>query len=683
MYISRIVFNIIKMATRFFNKIFSEEGNIISDKNTLRYWKNKIFYVIEVSIVTWVVPLIIYRAYMFYIRGSILYAIVEILAHIMVIIVITRKTLSIEFKKIFISVDLYCVSILVILTTGLIDGGMVCILASLILAGCLLEKKQILQGIIVNIIVFVTITALLIFGYFDGTNMEIDINIWVINVITTQLLGIIALFLMNTIYNGLENQNQLIKESKELLADSEIRYKAMIANIADVILILDERGVIKYNSPNLGGNSAWISEKISKSPLWETIHPEDLNAIQEFFQSLIERDGLKKTIETRHICENGMIRNVEVTAVNLIKDPNINGILINYHDITNRKTREDKILYLSNHDSLTGLYNRRFIEDETEKLDCDLQLPLSVITIDINGLKIINDSLGHEEGDKLLVTIAKILKSCCGEEDIVARVGGDEFNIVLPKTSSEVVSKIIERINSSCEEYNKKMANELYYISISIGSATKTDINESLDSIFKIAEDYMCNRKLLESRSFHSSVISSMKTALFEKSQETEEHAQRIVELSKSVGEAIGLTNQQFDELELFSTLHDIGKIGTDDQILNKPGKLTDLEWIEMKKHSEVGYRIAMASPELMPIAEYILSHHERFDGKGYPQGLAGEEIPLLSRILGVADAYDAMTEDRAYRKGMLKEEAISEIIKNSGTQFDPVIAKIFVGIVA
>jgi HD-GYP domain-containing protein (c-di-GMP phosphodiesterase class II) len=125
--------------------------------------------------------------------------------------------------------------------------------------------------------------------------------------------------------------------------------------------------------------------------------------------------------------------------------------------------------------------------------------------------------------------------------------------------------------------------------------------------------------------------------------------------------------------------LHDIGKIGIDNSILNKPGKLSKNEWEIMKKHSEIGYRIAMSSPELEPIAEYILAHHERWDGNGYPQGLKGEEIPLLSRILAVVDSYDAMTEDRVYRKAMTHQAAIEEIKKNAGTQFDPNIAQIFI----
>jgi len=180
-------------------------------------------------------------------------------------------------------------------------------------------------------------------------------------------------------------------------------------------------------------------------------------------------------------------------------------------------------------------------------------------------------------------------------------------------------------------------------------------------------------------KSMHSSIISSIQATLFEKSHETQEHAERLVELSKSLGKALSLTDKQMKKLALLSTLHDIGKMSIDDQILSKPGKLTDEEWSEMKQHPEIGYRIAQASPDLRSIADYILSHHERWDGAGYPQGLRGESIPLLSRILLVVDAYDAMTQDKHYRKAMSRKAAITEIMKNAGTQFDFKISKIFV----
>jgi diguanylate cyclase (GGDEF)-like protein/PAS domain S-box-containing protein len=679
---NKVVFNIVEIAKSFFYKMLFEDQNSITNKDSLKYWKNRIFHIVAVLMLTCGAPLFFYGSYMFYSQGEIVYAIVEVFIYIIIAIVITRKSLSVRFRKFFITLALYFISLLLLITTGLMGAGMVCVFSSLMLTGCMLEKKQTLQVITINIIIFIAITVLLMQGYFDGTPMEIYKTVWIINVTTAQTCGIALLFVMNTIYTGLENQTQLIKKSRESLIASEIKHKSMIANISDVIVIVDENGVIKYNSPNLEQRFGWTSEDIYNKPLWEEIHPEDRNSIKGDLQSLLEKDGLKKTMEARYICKNGMVNYIELTAVNLKSNPSIKGILINYHDITQRKMREAKILYLSYHDSLTGLSNRRFFENEKQRLDTERQLPLSVITGDINGLKVINESIGHDQGDKILITIGKILDSSCRKEDILARIGGDEFSILLPGTSSEVADEIIKKINLACEEYNKKVPDELYKISISLGYATKTTIAESLDNIFNIAEEYMYNRKLLEGRSFHSSIISSMKTALFEKSQETEEHAERLIKLTKAIGQGISLTNQQFDELELFSALHDIGKIGIDDGILNKPGKLTDSEWVKMKKHSEVGYRIAMASPELMPVAYYILTHHERFDGKGYPKGLSGESIPLLSRILAVTDSYDAMTEDRPYRKGMSKQDAINEIIKNAGTQFDPAITKIFVEIV-
>ncbi|MHB8131517.1 MAG: HD domain-containing phosphohydrolase, partial [Mobilitalea sp.] len=460
-------------------------------------------------------------------------------------------------------------------------------------------------------------------------------------------------------------------------------HKAMIANISDAIVIIDEKGTVTYNSPNMMQRFPWMSKVIINNSFYDEIHSLDRSYVADIVQNLLIQNGIKKTIEARYQSVDGSVGYIELTAVNLTHDLNIKGILVNYNDITERKIREKEIIYLSQHDSLTGLYNRAFFEIEKLRLNSADYLPLSIIIGDINGLKIINDTMGHVEGDNLLINTGRILEKCCRNGDVVARMGGDEFNILLPNTSSEEAVEIINKINAQCKDYNNKMAGDLYQISISLGSATRTSINESMDHILKVAEDFMYNRKLLEGRSFHSSIISSMKMALFEKSHETEEHAHRLIQLSKAVGMAIGLTNQQFDELELFSTLHDIGKIGVDNQILNKPAKLTDDEWVKMRKHSEIGYRIAMASPELVPIAYYILTHHERWDGNGYPQGLIGENIPLLSRILAVADAYDAMTEDRPYRKGMSKQEAIREIERNTGTQFDPSIAQVFVNILA
>ena len=296
---------------------------------------------------------------------------------------------------------------------------------------------------------------------------------------------------------------------------------------------------------------------------------------------------------------------------------------------------------------------------------------------DINGLKLINNGFGHSKGDELLIEITKILKSCCREEDIISRIGGDEFEILLPKTDSQSAQRICDSIYGTCKGY--ALDGSSIYPSISLGHATKNFETETMNNILMAAEEYMSRHKLLESKSARSSIIASIKVIMFEKSQETEEHAERLRQLSKSIGVAMFLTDDQLNELELLSTLHDIGKMSISADILSKPGKLSDEEWIKIKKHPEVGFRIAQATSELVPIAEYILCHHERWDGKGYPQGLIGEKIPLLSRIMAIVDSFDAMTNDRAYRVAMTKEEAIEEIRRNAGTQFDPEVTRVFI----
>lgn len=349
-------------------------------------------------------------------------------------------------------------------------------------------------------------------------------------------------------------------------------------------------------------------------------------------------------------------------------------------DITDRKNREEQIKYLSEHDFLTDLYNRKFFDNEKNRLDnMDDCLPVTVIIVNINGMRLINDAFGYDEGDQVIKEVAKMIESCCRKSDIIARTAGDEFSIIMKNTSNYDGVYIQHELQKCCEAHNRKVNGRSFDISYSCGISTKENANESIDKALKDASDVMHNRKLLNSKSSHSAILSSIMATMYERSHETEEHAKRIAFISRKIGENMNLPPNVLDELELFSMLHDIGKIGIDDRILNKPEKLNDIESFIMKKHPEIGYRIAISSPELEPVAEYILYHHEKWDGSGYPKGLKAEKIPLLSRILAVSDAFDAMTEDRIYRKAMCVEDAIAEIKNNSGTQFDPHVVEVFV----
>jgi diguanylate cyclase (GGDEF)-like protein/PAS domain S-box-containing protein len=352
----------------------------------------------------------------------------------------------------------------------------------------------------------------------------------------------------------------------------------------------------------------------------------------------------------------------------------LEGIMI---DITETRQREAEIRFLNEHDYLTGLHNHRTCEHRKQALIAQQDLPVSVILGDIDGIRLVNDAFGHAEGDRMIVETARIFVRHQAEGDELARIGGDEFCLLMPGTDEADAYERLKAIQKSCEQVNNERHSRIS-ISLSLGCGTWSDPEESLDQAFKVAEAYMLKRKLLGQRSYHSSVLSSIMATLYARSQETEEHAVRLARLSRRVGMRMGLAPKDLDDLELVAMIHDIGKVGIDDRILNKPGKLTAGEWIEMRKHPEIGYRIAMASSEFEPVASYILTHHERWDGSGYPQGLTGEEIPLLARILAVADAYDAMTEHRVYRSALTLEEAIAELRANSGSQFDPLVVQMF-----
>ena len=326
-------------------------------------------------------------------------------------------------------------------------------------------------------------------------------------------------------------------------------------------------------------------------------------------------------------------------------------------------------------DQLTDLYNHRFLIEELKRLDTERNLPLSVIIIDLNNLKLTNDTFGHAAGDKLLKKAAEVLIGEFRADEIIARMGGDEFVVLLPKIDKKQAGIMAKRVIDAFE----KEVVEYIPLSASFGWETKDDKGQKIASIFKKAEDQMYNQKLVSKNKRRKSSVESILQALFKRQPGEEIHSERVSIVSEKIAVSMGMKPSDIYEIKMAGKYHDIGKIAINTDILNKKEPLTEFEKLELKRHPELSFNILNSVQELGPVADIALYHHERWDGKGYPAGLKVEEIPIQSRIVAVANVYEAITgKNRQYSKPLNKEEAAKELEKGAGSQFDPNIVGIF-----
>ncbi|OPL09317.1 MAG: hypothetical protein AVO34_13650, partial [Firmicutes bacterium ML8_F2] len=474
------------------------------------------------------------------------------------------------------------------------------------------------------------------------------------------------------------NVTDLVETEQALRASEELF--RLTSELAPVGIVVSDR-----NEKTLNVNRKFIKlfgyslkEMPSVKEWWALAYPDEnmRQAVKQQWKTAIKQASTNRS-EVNPLgfpvtCKDGTIRQIEFRVASIDE---LNVVILS--DVSERKKALDEIRYISFHDSLTGLYNRAFYDEEMARFDTKRQLPVSVIMADLNGLKLVNDTYGHRVGDEILKRAADILKSACREEDIIARWGGDEFVVLLPQTPVNDALSIAKRIVEGC--------NEVYVedvpVSMALGVASREDPAKALSEVLREAEDAMYKEKLTESRSTKNAVLKALLKALELKSYETEEHSRRMQQVARKIGEKLGLATFEINRLELLITLHDIGKINISEEVLTKNDQLTEEEWVMIKKHPEIGYRIALASEDFAHVAEDILSHHERWDGTGYPRGLRGVEIPLLARITAIADAYEVMSNGRPYKKALNREEIIAEFKKCTATHFDPDLTVIFLAV--
>jgi len=427
------------------------------------------------------------------------------------------------------------------------------------------------------------------------------------------------------------------------------------------ILGMDEESLRAYNS-------------------WKDFtHPEDIHRNVDYLKDMLDGKTDSFSMDKRFYNQKtGEIIWAEMTCAFFGYDKNGEHLHICIlNDVTERVNFQKRLRDISITDEMTGLKNRRYFEERIEDLDNKGYLPVSVVVGDVNGLKLTNDTFGHLTGDKLLENTARVMTDNFNSAEVsVCRIGGDEFVALMPHTEEKAARAMI----SAAEEDMKSLdIAEGLECSIALGYAIKDDESSGLIRAFQAAEHDMYNEKIKHNASIKKEAISIIVETLNEKEPKEREHCSRVREYSVRLGRAIGMTDAELKELGTAAMLHDIGKIGVSDEVLSKEGRLSEEEYEEVKRHAEIGYKLLHGITEFTALSESVLSHHERIDGNGYPRRLSGKEIPLQARIISLADAYDAITNDRTYKKKKNREEAIEELRQCAGLQFDKDIVDVFI----
>lgn len=478
--------------------------------------------------------------------------------------------------------------------------------------------------------------------------------------------------------NDISNRQKMEEQNRI----SEERYRFIAENTQDVIWVYrPKEDRFTFVSPSIHSLRGISAEQAMQESLSRMVSPDFAEVIRNEvirgIHALEEnRNGPASLLfEVQQPTADGKRVWVEISAkIRLDASGEVEIIGVS-RNIQQRKKTENEVLYLSSHDQLTGLYNRRYYEEELKRVDMEDNLPLTLIMADVNGLKLTNDAFGHSAGDKILKTFADILTKETRPADVVARVGGDEFVIILKRTESSEAEKLVLRISDAISE--KQMVRAI--LSVSFGWKTKSTMSESIEDVYKQSEDDMYRNKLFSGSSLKNDILNLIRKSLFGQNSIEQSHAESVSELCRKTGAAIGLKEDDVKELGLAGLLHDIGKIAIPESILMKNGVLTEAEMNEVRRHPEIGYQILRSVSDFSDIARFVLDHHERMNGSGYPRGLRGDEISTQAKIIGIAEAYDSMVRKMPYRKARSKETAILELQNNSGTCFDPAILEVFI----
>lgn len=469
-------------------------------------------------------------------------------------------------------------------------------------------------------------------------------------------------------------------------------WQAIVDSLPDASFAVDAAGIIVCWNAAISRLTGWPAETMlglpsrelalrfyrEPRPILVDLLDADDETVRRYYQR-IERTGiiLRGESSSDNVCD----WTLAIAAGPLISGGQRSGAVATIRDISVYREAEDQLAFLDTRDPMTGLYNRPHFERELRRLEHEGVPAVAIILCDIDGLKLYNDMAGNLAGDLVLLAASDIVKMAFRKGGLVARIDGDCFAIVLAPGDGDMAESICQEIDQAVFAYNQTTSER--QLSLSMGWAIRTTAEQPLTDVCNVAEANLYRKKLNRSQSTRSSIVRTLLRTLSARDGTTGSHCRRLQTLVSKAASSLGLPEHIQTNLRLLSQFHDIGKIGVPDRVLLKRGPLEGNEIAEMRSHCEIGSRIAQSIPELAQISDWILKHHERWDGTGYPHGLRGEAIPIEVRLMSIVDAYDAMISDRPYRLALSHDEAINELQCGAGTQFDPVLVPFFVEFIA
>ena len=468
------------------------------------------------------------------------------------------------------------------------------------------------------------------------------------------------------------------------LEDERIKREQILLSVNDAILIVNAQGYVESLNGAAQRLIGWTQEEAVGKP-YQMIYRSDDPVIQgqaqdpigEVFQKGEVARGVIPTSRDHVILTaraGQKFTVIDKVSPLLDQKGHVNGVLCVFRDVGRREMNRDRITQLTFRDSLTGLYNRVFFDQEFPRLDSPEHWPLSIMLGDLNGLKLTNDIFGHSVGDELLISVAQTFSEICRPEDRIFRWGGDEFVVLLPRTGAEKANEIRRQLS---QKLSGRAVGPIK-LHLPIGCATKESALDDLQTVWQTAEEEMYWQKTLGQATFQKEILDNLKHELFSRSSAEKDHAERVSELAERFGKFLGLSCNQQRKLRDVGLVHDIGKIVLDNEFLFKSYPLKPSEFHEVKRHPLVGFRILNFFEDTADLAGIVLAHHEQWDGSGYPKGLKGDEIPLLGRILAIIETYDRMLFD-PLSKNPSSESSLKLIRDSAGSKFDPQLCLSFV----